>query len=175
MDGSSGPLVSGDDCCEAIIEVGDQPNHLWRSMVVGQRERDKVMMNTAKRVGQVQPADTERLTSLLSLPEDGKELRVMLQTARHAINEGLLGGCVQEVVAHHELFTRLVKTLLTHDVRAMGRKWDGLVESSVAFFLLSRCTMPTFHAEGMMAWVVQQQLNMCSSAGNKEGHLLMMA
>ena len=102
MDGGSGPLVSGDDCCEAIIEVGDQPNHLWRSMVVGQRERDKVMMNTAKRVGQVQPADTERLTSLLSLPEDGKELQVMLQTARHAINEGLLGGCVQEVVAHCE-------------------------------------------------------------------------
>ena len=26
----------------------------------------------------------------------------MLRTARHAINEGLLGGCVQEVVAHHE-------------------------------------------------------------------------
>ena len=72
------------------------------------------------------------------------------------------------------LFTRLVKTLLTHDVRAMGRKWDGLVESSVAFFLPSRCTMPTFYAEGM-AWVVQQQLYMCSSAGNKEGHLLMMA
>ena len=137
MHGGGGPLVSGDDCCEAIIEVGDQPNHFWRSMVVGQREHDKVVMNTAKRVCQVQPADTERLMSLLSLPEDGKELQVMLRTARHAINEGLLGGCVQEVVAHH------------------------------AFFLLSRCTMPTFHAEGMV-WVVQQRLYMCSSAGNKE-------
>ena len=102
MDGGGGPLVSGDDCCEAIIEVGDQTNHLRMSMVVGQRERDKVVMNTAERVGQVQPADTERLTSLLNLPEDGKELQVMLQTAKHAINEGLLGGCVQEVVAHHE-------------------------------------------------------------------------
>ena len=54
----------------------------------------------------------------------------------------------------------------------VGQKWDGLVESSAAFFLPSRCTMPTFHAAGM-AWVVQQQLYMCSSAGNKEGHLLM--
>ena len=71
------------------------------------------------------------------------------------------------------LFTRLVKTLLMQEVRTMGWKCDGLVESSAAFFLPSRCTMPTFHAMGM-AWVVQQQLYMCSSAGNKEGHLLMM-
>ena len=171
MDGGTGPLVSGDYCCEAIIEVGDQPNHLRRSMVVGQRERNKVVMNTAKRVGQVQPADTERLTSLLSLPEDGKELQVMLRTAKHTISEGLLGGCVQEVVAHHERqpssLHQAGETLLAHDVRAMGRKWDGLVESSVAFFLLSRCTIPTFHAEGM-ARVVQQRLYVCSSAGNKE-------
>ena len=145
---------------------------------MGQRERDKVMMNTAKRVGQVQPADTERLTSLLSLPEDGKELQVMLQTARHAINEGLLGGCVQEVVAHHERQPSslhqagedLAYTRCQGDGAEVGRV-GGVI---AAFFLLSRCTMPTFHAEGM-AWVVQQQLNMCSSAGNKEGHLLMMA
>ena len=78
MGAGGGPLVSGDDCCEAIIEVGDQPNHLRRSVVVGQRKRDKVVMNTTERVGQVQPADTERLTSPLSLPEDSKELQVML-------------------------------------------------------------------------------------------------
>ena len=58
-----------------------------------------------------------------------------------------------------------------HDVSAMGRKFDGFVGSSTAFFLPNKCTMPTFHAEGM-AWVVQKQLNMCNRAGNKEGHLL---
>lgn len=72
---------------------------------------------------------------------------------------------------NHLLLTRLVNTLLTHDVRAMGRKFNGFVGSSTAFFLPNKCTMPTLHAEGM-AWVIQQQLNMCNRAGNKEGHLL---
>ena len=102
MDGSSGPLVSGDDCCEAIIEVGDQLDHLRRGMIVSKRERNEVMMNTAKCICQVQPADTERLTSFQCLPKNGKEFKVMLRAARHAINEGLLGGCVQKVVTHHE-------------------------------------------------------------------------
>ena len=73
LDGGGGPLVSGDDCCEAIIKVGDQPNHVWRSMIVGQRERNKVVMYTTKCVSQIQPADTKGLASPLSLPEDGKE------------------------------------------------------------------------------------------------------
>ena len=60
------------------------------------------MMNTTKCIGQVQPADTEGLASPLSLPKDGKEFEVMLQAARHVVNEGLLGGCVQKVVTHHE-------------------------------------------------------------------------
>ena len=73
---------------------------------------------------------------------------------------------------NHLLLTRLVNTLLTHDVRVMGRNlMDSYIGSSTAFFLPNKCTVPTFHAEGM-AWVVQQQLNMCSRAGNKEGHLL---
>jgi hypothetical protein len=38
----------------------------------------------------------------------------------------------------HLLFTRLVNTLLTHEVKAIGRKWEGLVESSAAFFLPSK-------------------------------------
>ena len=78
MDGSGGPLASGDDRCEAIIEVGDQLNHLQRSMVVGKRELDEVVMNAAKRIGQVQPADTEGLASFPSLTKDGKEFEVML-------------------------------------------------------------------------------------------------
>ena len=78
MDGSSGPLVSGDDRCEAIIEVGDQPNHLRRSMVVGKRELNEVVMNAAKCIGQVQPGDTEGLVSFQSLTKDGKEFEVML-------------------------------------------------------------------------------------------------
>ena len=45
---------------------------------MGQRECDKVMMNTTKRVGQVQSADTEGLASPLSLPKDGKEFEVVL-------------------------------------------------------------------------------------------------
>ena len=71
----------------------------------------------------------------------------------------------------HLFFTRLVNTLLTQDVRAMGRKWDGLEGSSVAFALPSRCTMPTFQAAGT-DWVDQQQLKRCSSAGSNEGHFL---
>ena len=58
-----------DDCCEDIIEVGDQLDHLRRGMVVGKRERNEVMMNTAKRICQVQPADTEGLASFQSLPK----------------------------------------------------------------------------------------------------------
>ena len=64
---------------------------------------------------------------------------------------------------------QVVKTLLTHEVRAMQQNWDWLVESSAAFFLPNRYTMPTFQAVGM----VQQQLYTCSNAGKREGHLLM--
>jgi len=63
--------------------------------------------------------------------------------------------------------------LLTHDVRAIGWKLEGFKGASAAFFLPSRCTMPTFHTVGIF-WVSQQQLYKCINAGNKEGHLLMM-
>ena len=69
MDGGSGSLAGEADCCEAIIEAGDQPYHLWGSVVVGQRERNKVMMNTTKRVGHVQPADTRGICISSEPPE----------------------------------------------------------------------------------------------------------
>ena len=71
-------------------------------MIVGQGECDKLMVYTTKYVSQVQPADTEGLASPLRLQKDGNEFQAGLRAARHKVDEGLLGGCVYELVTHHK-------------------------------------------------------------------------
>ncbi len=47
---------------------------------------------------------------------------------------GVLRKPLLTMYASHLLFTKLVNTLLTHDVRAMRRKLEGFEGSSTAFF-----------------------------------------
>ena len=68
-----------------------------------QRELNQRMMDTAIRIGQIEPTHCQRLVLLLSLLEDRTELELMLSAARHIRQKCLLKRWIEVVIAKHEL------------------------------------------------------------------------
>ena len=101
---------------------------------------------------------------------------MVFRAARHTINEGLLGGCVQEVVAHHKRQPPSLHQAGEDlaDTRCQGNGAEvGRVGGVISCLLLAQQVHYANLPSCGDAWVVQQQLYKCSSAGRREGHLLM--
>ena len=140
-----------------------------------QGETNKIMVDTAKSICQVESADTEGLVLSAGFVEDGQELQVVFCASWNSIDKHFLHGCVEVVVPHHvghpSLFHQTSEHFPMQDVKAMGRKLVGLLGSSSAFFFPRRRMTPTFKASGTLC-SAQQVLKMCSRAGVSEEHLL---
>ena len=90
-------------------------------------------MDTAKGIGEVQPAHTQRSLLPPSLTQHGRKLEVMFGTARHSINKGLLhGGVLVAVPSHVVVHLVLLQQAGEHLANARGQG-NGYGNSWVAW------------------------------------------
>ena len=60
-----------------MVQAGGHVDHFLGSVIMLQGEMDEIMVDTAKSICQVKPADTEGLVLSAGFIEDGQELQVV--------------------------------------------------------------------------------------------------
>ena len=136
VDGCCLPRLGGNHSYEILVQTGDHVYHLRGSMVLLDGEPDQVVVDTAKGIGQVKPAQGSMFPSCLA--KHGQQLDVVLSAARHSINKGLLHGSVEVVVCPHvghpTLLQQAGEYLANAGGQGNGAEVDLLGSSTACFF-----------------------------------------
>ena len=103
-----------------------------------QGETDQIMVDTAKSICQVEPADAEGLVLSAGFVEDGQELQVVFCASWYSINKRLLHSCVEVVVPHHVRHPSLFHQTSEHfpNARCQGNGAEVSWFAGVIFCLL---------------------------------------